>query len=350
MNYLRHLNGFFERLAGDKRLSSYHISLYLALFWQWNACRFQDQFVISRAEMMEQARIGSANTYARCMKELTDWGYIHYKSSSNLHRGSEVRCIRFDQTTDSPADADFDTSINAGTAENTGKDTTGDTSSATKLKTDTTGKTADDTSTSSKTARNASVNTAGKTGIIGDIKKDTSANTTDASSRITSSKLDTAKDTSNPQDHFTGIQADTGIDTASDTLLIKNTNKNKQEENQKRVENHRSENRLEKVNMENWRPGKNLETEEESGIPDFSEVSFFFEQNRFPKSEAQQFYSRYLSLGWKTGNAQRIVSWQALARKWMLNSQTQKNHERPFNQIGAGRFSSTTDKDYSEPL
>lgn len=348
MNYLRHLNGFFERLAGDKRLSSYHISLYLALFRQWNACRFRDQFVISRAEMMEQARIGSANTYARCMKELTDWGYIHYKSSSNLHRGSEVRCIRFDQTTD--LSADFDTSIKAGTAEDTGKDTTGDTSSATKLKTDTTGKTADDTSTNSKTARDAAVNTAGKTGIIGNIKKDTSANTTDVSGRTISRKLDTAKDAAKAQDHSNGIQADTGIDTATDTLLINNTNKNKQEENQKKLEKGRNEKRQELGSLKNGEGLNHRSDDEELNIPDFSEVSFFFQQNRFPPSEAQQFYARYLSLGWKTGNAQRIVSWQALARKWMLNSQTQKNHERPFNQIGAGRFSIATDKDYSEPL
>ena len=69
MNYIRHLNGFFERLAEDKRLSSYHISLYFALFQHWNANRFSDQFTISRVEVMHLARIGSANTYARCMKE-----------------------------------------------------------------------------------------------------------------------------------------------------------------------------------------------------------------------------------------------------------------------------------------
>jgi hypothetical protein len=35
MNYIRHLNGFFARLAEDKRMSFYHISLYFATFQQW---------------------------------------------------------------------------------------------------------------------------------------------------------------------------------------------------------------------------------------------------------------------------------------------------------------------------
>ena len=35
MNYIRHLGGFFIRLAEDQRMTPYHISLYFALFQQW---------------------------------------------------------------------------------------------------------------------------------------------------------------------------------------------------------------------------------------------------------------------------------------------------------------------------
>lgn len=367
MNYLRHLNGFFERLTVDKRLSSYHISLYLALFRQWNACRFSERFIISRAEMMDLARIGSANTYARCMKELTDWGYIRYKASSNLHRGSEVSCIRLD-TNDSSSDTESDTGtisdttgsgresqfppddnssgIKSETAPNTGTKTTGDTGISPDLKNDTAGNTANDTGIQSKTARDTGDDTSGNTGTSCNIKNDTPGSTATDTGIASNRKIDTATDTGNCKNDPAGTESDT----ASDTPLIKRINKNKEEENQKRVEKVGSENQHEKVNVQKREPGKNRKTEEESGIPDFSEVSFFFQQNRFPQSEAQQFYARYRSLGWKTGNDQRIVSWQALARKWMSNSKKNNNHERPFNQIGAGRFSVRADKDYSEPL
>lgn len=372
MNYLRHLNGFFERLTVDKRLSSYHISLYLALFRQWNACRFSERFAISRAEMMDLARIGSANTYARCMKELADWGYIHYKASSNLHRGSEVSCVRFDTMNDSSSDTEIDTGtindttesarenqfppagnfsgIKSETARDTGTNTTDDTGTSTDLKNDIAGNTAIDTSIQSTTATGTGNDTSENTGTSCDIKNDTPAITAADTGIASNRKTDTATDTGNCKSDPAGTESDTGTDTASDTLLIKKINKNKEEENQKRVEKLRSENQQEKVNAQRRDPGKNRKTEEESGIPDFSEVSFFFQQNRFPQSEAQQFYARYLSLGWKTGNDQRIVSWQALARKWMSNSKKNNSHERPFNQIGAGRSSVATNKDYSEPL
>nr|MBD3621289.1 hypothetical protein [Sunxiuqinia sp.] len=372
MNYITHLNAFFERVSGDGRLTAYHISLYLALFRQWNACRFSERFAISRAEMMDLARIGSANTYARCMKELTDWGYICYKASSNLHRGSEVSGIRLDAMNDSSSDTEIDigtindttesarenqfpsagnsSGIKSETARDTGIKTTGDTGTSADLKNDTAGNTANDTGIQSKTARNTGNDTPGNTGTSCDIKNDIPGSTATDTGIASNRRTDTATDTGNRKNDPAGTESDTGTDTASDTPLIKKINKNKEEENQKRVEQVRSENQQEKVNMQKRRPGKNPKTEEESGIPDFSEVSFFFQQNRFPQSEAQQFYARYLSLGWKTGNDQRIVSWQALARKWMSNSKKNNSHERPFNQIGAGRFSVRANKDYSEPL
>ena len=223
MNYLRHLNGFFKRLDEDKRLSSYHISLYLALFRQWNACRFSDRFVISRAETMAQARIGSANTYARCMKELTDWGYIHYKASSNLHCGSSVSCIRFD------GEAGSASNIKTDTTTDTGINITADTGTSVNTKSDTTRNITTDTGIKDDTANN--------TGTSGDIENDTAASTTGGSSTPSNRSNDTATATNNSDNSLAGIKSGTGTDTASDTLLINITKNNKQEEDQKKKEN-----------------------------------------------------------------------------------------------------------------
>ena len=96
MNYVKHLNGFFERVSGDGRLTAYHISLYQALFQLWNLNRFSEKFPVNRTELMVLSRIGSVNTYAKCMKELDRWKYIRYFPAANRHCGSEVSCIRFD--------------------------------------------------------------------------------------------------------------------------------------------------------------------------------------------------------------------------------------------------------------
>ena len=131
MNYIRHLNGFFMRMSEDQRMTSLHISLYMALFQVWNLNRFQNPFTIVRDEMMQLSRIGSVNTYARCIKQLQEWGYIRYVHTSNMYVGSLVTCISFDTATDTARDTGRNTASDTAsdTARNTASDTASDTPS-----------------------------------------------------------------------------------------------------------------------------------------------------------------------------------------------------------------------------
>ena len=115
MNYIRHMNGFFMRMAEDQRMTSFHISLYMALFQVWNLSRFQNSFTIVRDEMMQLSRIGSVNTYARCIKQLQEWGYIRYVPTSNMYVGSHVTCISFDIATDTARDTGRNTATDTAT-------------------------------------------------------------------------------------------------------------------------------------------------------------------------------------------------------------------------------------------
>ncbi len=372
MNYIRHLNGFFARLAEDKRMSSYHISLYFALFQQWNADRFGEQFVITRSETMEMSRLGSVNTYARCMKELSEWGYIRYIPSSNLHSGSRVSCIKFDTTNDTAANTESDIAWNTGiendaaadTGTDTGRntatpsnlinDTACDTARNTGIENDTAGDTASDTgrntSTSSNRINDTASDTARNTGIENDTAGDTGTDTGRNTGSSSDLKSDTGRNTAGEKIEGAGIKNDTARNTATDTPFINSLNKNKQEEesvrrNQKFEidETEKKQKRLRKTNSENL-------SEEKSPVPDLSETEQFFEQNQFPRSEAQKFYAHYQSSGWKTGDQMKILSWQAVARKWMNNTQSFKPDEREPNQVGTSKLSVTVNKDYSEPL
>ncbi|MBL7967409.1 MAG: hypothetical protein JNK09_10430 [Prolixibacteraceae bacterium] len=309
MNYIRQLNGFFARLDQDKRMSSYHISLYFALFQQWNEQRFAEQFTITRGETMELSRLGSLNTYARCMKELTEWGYIRYNPSSNLHAGSRVTCIRFDTAGDTASDTASDT----GTENDTAGGTASDTASSTSIRND--------------TARNTTTDTTRSTDTSSDLKSDTGSSTAGDTARDTGIENDTA--------------GDTARNTASDTPFINITNKNKQEESSKR-------NSKEKDSEEGETPNKIIETK--TRIPEFEVIKHFFEQNQSSTDEAQKFYARYQSSGWKTGDMKAIVSWQAVARKWIENNQNNQTDEREHNQNRTGKLSVTVNKNYHEPL
>ncbi|MCW3072884.1 MAG: hypothetical protein JWO44_2774 [Bacteroidetes bacterium] len=100
MNYIRHLNKAFEKICEDERLTPFHISLYFSLFQYWNMARFRSPISISRYELMRASKIGSVNTYIRCIKQLDEWQYIKYKPSYNPQKGSLVYLYTFNTSDD----------------------------------------------------------------------------------------------------------------------------------------------------------------------------------------------------------------------------------------------------------
>jgi hypothetical protein len=109
VNYILHLNKAFEKMNADRRLSPFHVSLYYSLFQYWNIAKFRNPISISRDDQMVASKIGSVNTYLRCLKELHSWGYIKYEPSYNPIKGSLVHLFIFDTSTYSRADTSNDT-------------------------------------------------------------------------------------------------------------------------------------------------------------------------------------------------------------------------------------------------
>ena len=108
VNYIVHLEGFFQTIHSDERLNPWHISLYFALFQIWNNVRFKEDINIRREELMSLSKIGSANTYTRCLKELDQWGYIKYTPSKSRFISSKVHMYRFDTTPNKTHDTSCD--------------------------------------------------------------------------------------------------------------------------------------------------------------------------------------------------------------------------------------------------
>jgi hypothetical protein len=100
MNYIRHLNAFFSFVRSDNRLTSSHVSLYLALFQYWNFNRFQNPFPIYRENIMQICKIGSKNTYHKCLKDLHATHYIIYQAGITRHQPVKITIIRLDKKQD----------------------------------------------------------------------------------------------------------------------------------------------------------------------------------------------------------------------------------------------------------
>ncbi|UGS22327.1 transcriptional regulator [Flavobacterium cyclinae] len=97
MNYIKHLTGFFEKVAIDRTLNPTHVSLYIALFQFWNCNRFKNPISINRDEVMRISKISSKATYHKCLKNLHSLGYINYQPSYNPFKGSHVILFNFSE-------------------------------------------------------------------------------------------------------------------------------------------------------------------------------------------------------------------------------------------------------------
>ncbi|MBP6757950.1 MAG: transcriptional regulator [Flavobacterium sp.] len=97
MNYIKHLNGFFDLIIQDPNLNPTHISLYIALFQFWNINRFVNPISITRDEVMRISKISSKATYHKCLRDLNDKAYLQYKPSFNPYKGSMVVLFDFSE-------------------------------------------------------------------------------------------------------------------------------------------------------------------------------------------------------------------------------------------------------------
>jgi len=93
MGEVKELTSFYTAIREDNWIGISHISLYMALFQFYNLNQFQNPVDITRAEVMLVAKISGLATYHKCMKDLTEFGYIRYLPSYNPSTGSQVHIL-----------------------------------------------------------------------------------------------------------------------------------------------------------------------------------------------------------------------------------------------------------------
>jgi len=77
-------------MGQDQRLAAVHVSLFTALFIQWQRNEFLSPFPVTRRELMGFSKIASVATYHKCIKQLDTYSYIIYQPSFNPQKGSLV--------------------------------------------------------------------------------------------------------------------------------------------------------------------------------------------------------------------------------------------------------------------
>lgn len=102
MNYIKHLNYWHYLVEKQNNVRPSHISLYLALFQLLNRQGFSETIYANRSDVMVLAKIGSKSTYANCMSDLHNWGWLRYCPSHSIYTKSSVRLKSWGSTGDFP--------------------------------------------------------------------------------------------------------------------------------------------------------------------------------------------------------------------------------------------------------
>ncbi len=84
------LNSAYIEMTSDKRISVWHIGLYMALLNRWCESEYINPIQITRREIMNLAHIGSIVTYHKFINQLQEFEYIKYLPSNHPSLGSQV--------------------------------------------------------------------------------------------------------------------------------------------------------------------------------------------------------------------------------------------------------------------
>ena len=304
MNYIKHLTGFFEKVALDRTLNPTHISLYIALFQFWNCNRFKNPISISRDEVMRISKISSKATYHKCLKNLHALGYIDYQPSYNPFRGSHVILFNFSEDlkpfSKSERKPKYEPKNELVSEQALNKSYTS-------------------SETSIEQALVPSINYINNTNNLNE------------------------NNVSNVQKHTNNFEE---IDNSSDKFVIPNEG----EGTQKEKSSAKKEKEKEKEKDVRVIPSEAEVSPLKKEPPTIEAVKTYFQENNFPEIEAQKFFNYFSSIGWLIGGKIPMHNWQAAAQNWILNS-INFNHNTDTSPTNRPKqLNTTTDKDYAEPL
>lgn len=295
VNYIHHMENTLVKFGNDQRVTPWHISLYLALFQIWNRTRFKKEINIRRDELMHLSKIGSTNTYSKCLKQLSEWNYIKYTPSKSRFKSSKVHMYRFDTTPDT----------SRGTTSNTSCDTSCDTTPDT---------------TSDTTSEHLVRPFLNNTKHIVNFNKHIINNNKQYKTKEGEEKNSSPHPSQNKNDEssFCKDELHSSKKTGKDDLQSSDTSKKTSPTKRKRFV-----------------------------PPELQEVKTFFHENKSSYQVAEMFFNHFESNGWKVAGKAPMKKWKAAARNWIMRDEKYQAQSRsPAQQ----RLHVNENKDYSEPL
>ena len=298
MNYIKHLTGFFNKIADENKLNPTHISLYLALFQCWNVNRFKNPTGISREEIMKASKINSNATYHKCMKELQTLGFIEYLPTFNPHSSSNVNMINFSEEAKTKPKHEPLTYSNNEPVQKT---------------------TLSKNNKAIEQVNEQAYIYNNKQTYLNNINKDigTNSNFLENENLIFEEKK---------EEKSSAKKEEIPLALADDNLqILKKIAESSENKNERQI--------------------KNLN----SIIPSLELTIEYFMFQSSTEIEANKFFNYYSSTGWLVGGKTKMRDWKAAARNWIMN-QDKFKIKTPIAQLMPHNLNIANNKNYAEPL
>lgn len=84
---------FVSEVREDPRISSFHISVYVALLYYSVENKTGPSFTVFSRDILPLAKLSRAGTYHQIMRDLSEGGYIRYIPSHSSVLGSLVELV-----------------------------------------------------------------------------------------------------------------------------------------------------------------------------------------------------------------------------------------------------------------
>jgi hypothetical protein len=358
MNYIYLIRDWMAVMREDDRTKTQHVALYMTLFQEWNLNYFRNPVKIKRADVMQQAGIGTANFYTKTMKELAEWGYIRYEPSYDPREGSRVYLHAFKAGDDNGDSNGTDTGDDNGSSN--GTDTGGDNG-------DRNGSDNGDRNGSDSGDRNGDDTGGRNGGDNGDRNGDDTGGRNggdngDRNGGDNGDRNGSDNGDRNGSDNGDRNGSDNGGRNGRETIYKTNTN-NINSLNKLNAYGTSNEN-SNFVNDRGTDPhaqatgtGNHLRKKETSGgrgagrgydIPTtVQEAQEYFLAEHSTADEAEKFCNHYQANGWLIGGRTPMQDWRAAARNWIKNAKKFANENRK-SQPKPGPLDNGP-KNYAEP-
>ncbi len=84
------MTDFFSAIEKDGRISVTHIAVYTALLFLWEQSGYRNPIAAFSYQIMDIAKISARMTYRRCVRDLSDFGYLVYEPSYKSNQASKI--------------------------------------------------------------------------------------------------------------------------------------------------------------------------------------------------------------------------------------------------------------------